>query len=211
MWICAFRALRPRIPRGLLLSLLLVLTSADVVEAASTVEASVPDCAQSSFGSQPVTVQLRLVKRQVAATLHSPPSALPAAGCKVSLQFHLPEDHRPRYAVWRDVEARAVQPDGTPDPACPDPLPLRLWIHPDGNLEYEVREAGLQAAHAALDLAVAWGTTTDANDLTVLDILSKALGRELAFFDRGQAPGAGRAVAWRGPRDGAGLVYRPSP
>ena len=90
-----------------------------------------------------------------------------------------PRTTRPRYAVWRDVEARAVQPDGTPDPTRPAPLPLRLWIHPDGNLEYEVRETGVQAAHAALDLAVAWGTTVEANDLAVLDILSKALGWEL--------------------------------
>ena len=157
MWICAFRSLRPRSPWSLLLALLLLPTSPSAVQAASATEATTPDCAQSGIEPRPVAVQLGLVKRQVAARLHSPPSALPAAGCKVSLQFHLPEDHRPRYAVWRDVEARAVQPDGTPDPTRPDPLPLRLWIHPDGNLEYEVREAVLDILGAALGLASVLG------------------------------------------------------
>ena len=77
--------------------------------------------------------------------------------------------------------------DGTPDPARPDPLPLRLWIHPDGNLEYEVREAGVQATHAALNLAVAWGATAAANDLAVMDILSYALGLDLDFSQTGDA------------------------
>ena len=179
MWTCVFRFLRPRIPWSLLLSLLLMLTSADVVEAASTAEASVPDCAQSSLSPQPVAVQLTRHEELVQATLHSPPGTLPTFGCLIPLEFHIPEDARPPYAVWRDVEGRAVQADGIPDPAHPDPLPLRLWIQPDGTLQYAVREAGLPAAHAALDLAVAWGATAAANDLAVLDILGAALGLEL--------------------------------
>ena len=148
-----------------------------------------PDCTQSGLKPRPVAVQLTRSAALVQATLHTPPGALPATGCLVPLEFHLPEDARPPYAVWRDVETRAVRLDGTPDPAHPDPLPLRLWIRPDGGLEYEVREAGVQAAHAALDLAVAWGTTAAANDRAVLDILGAALGLELsprelgAWFD----------------------------
>ena len=187
MRICAFRSLRPRIPWGLLLSLLLLSMSPAVVQAASATEATTPDCAQSGLEPRPVAIQLtrKAEGRLVQATLHAPAGALPAIGCRVPLKFHIPADDRPYYAVWppytvwRDVEGRAVKADGTPDPAHPDPLSLRLWIHPDGVLEYEVREAGVQATHAALDLAVAWGATAAANDLAVLDILGAALGLEL--------------------------------
>ena len=182
MRICTLRSLYPRSIWGLLLSLLLVLTSPSAVQAASATEATAPDCTQTELGSQPVAVQLTRTEGLVQATLHAPPGALPAAGCRVPLEFHIPEDARPPQAVWRDVEGRAVQPDGIPDPAHPDPLPLRLWIQPDGTLQYAVREAGLPAAHAALDLAVAWGTTAAANDLAVMDILGTALGLELDVF-----------------------------
>ena len=189
MRIFAHRSQQPRCLGGLLLSLLLLLTSPSVARAAGENETTAPDCARTGLDSQPVVVQLELVQRQVAATLHSPPSALPVPGCRVPLRFHIPEDVRPPQTVWRDVESRAVRIDGTPDPAHPEPLSLRLWIQPDGTLQYEVREAGPQATHAALNLAVAWGTTREANDLTVLAILRTALGRgrEPTFFDRGQA------------------------
>ena len=72
-----------------------------------------------------------------------------------------------------------MQADGTPDPNHPDPLPLRLWIQPDGALKYEMRSADLEVAYLALDLAVAWGTTGAANDWVVLDILKVALGLAL--------------------------------
>ena len=72
-----------------------------------------------------------------------------------------------------------MQADGTPDPNHPVPLPLRLWIKPDGALEYEMRSADLEVAYLALDLAVAWGTTGAANDWVVLDILKVALGLAL--------------------------------
>ena len=191
MRLCAFCSLRPRFRGGLLLSLflLLLLTFPVAVRAATGTEATAPDCARTGLGSQPVAIQLTRTAELVQATLHSPPGALPAAGCRVPLEFHLPEDARPPRAVWRDVEGRAVRVDGTPDPARPDPLPLRLWIHPAGNLEYEVRDAGAHATHAALDLAVAWGTTAAANDLAVLDILGTALGLEL-----GSLPNWRRAV-----------------
>ena len=171
MWICVFRSLSPRIALSLLLSLLLLLTVPAVVQASTEPEASVPDCAAEVREPQPVTVQMSQSDERVQTTLHSPSSALPAAGCRVSLEFHIPEDHRPPYAVWRDVGARAVLADGTPDP-----VRLRLWIQPDGNLEYEVRDASLKATHAVLDLEVAWGTTAAANDRAVLDIFSSALG-----------------------------------
>ncbi len=174
MWICAYRSLRPRVPWSLLL------TASSTVRAAGENEAAVPDCAQMGLASRPVAVQLTRSAELVQATLHSPPGALPATGCRVPLEFHIPEDHRPRQAVWRDVEGRAVQADGSPDPAHPNPLPLRLWIQPDGTLQYEVREAKLPAAHAALNLTVAWGTTSAANDLAVLDILGTALELELS-------------------------------
>ena len=180
MWICAFRSLRPRIPWSLLLSLLLLPMSPAVVQAASATEATTPDCAQSGLEPRPVAVQLTRAEGLVQATLHSPPGALPAAGCLVPLEFHIPADDRPPYVVWRDVEARAVQPDGTPAPNHPDPLPLRLWIQPDGVLQYEVRDSEVTATHAALNLAVAWGATAAANDLAVLDILGAALGLELS-------------------------------
>ena len=61
-----------------------------------------------------------------------------------------------------------------------------MW-RADGPLEYKVREAGVPATHAALNLAVAWGTTAAANDLAVLDILGTALGLELDFFQTGEA------------------------
>ena len=116
MWICTFRSLRPRVLWGLLLSLLLLLASPAVVQAATEPEASVPDCAAEVLEPWPVTVRLTRTEGMVRATLHAPPGALPATGCLVPLEFHIPEDHRPRYAVWRDVKGRAVQPDGTPDP-----------------------------------------------------------------------------------------------
>ena len=180
MRICAFRSLRPRIPWSLLLSLLLLLMLPSAVQAAEGNEAHAPDCAQSGLEPRPVAVRLTRSAELVQATLHSPAGALPAIGCRVPLEFHIPADDRPYYAVWRDVEGRAVKADGTPDPAHPDPLPLRLWIRPDGNLEYEVREAEVTATHAALNLAVAWGTTGAVNDLAVLDILGATLGLELS-------------------------------
>ena len=188
MWTCAFRSLRPRIPWSLLLSLLLLPMSPAVVQAASATEATTPDCAQSGLEPRPVAVRLTRTERWlVQATLHAPAGALPAIGCRVPLEFHIPEDARPYYAVWRDVEGRAVQADGTPDPAHPAPLPLRLWIHPDGILQYEVREAGVKATHAVLDLAVAWGATAAANDLVVLDILRDTLGLDLDLSQTGDA------------------------
>ena len=182
MWIHAFRTLCPRASWGLLLALLLMLASPAVVQAASATEASVPDCAAEVLEPQPVTLQMTQSDERVEATLHSTRSALPASGCLAPLSFHLPEDARPPYAIWRDVEGRARLADGTPDPAHPDPVRLRLWIQPDGVLEYEVRDAGLPATQAALDLAVAWGTTPTANDLAVLDILRAALGLKLDIF-----------------------------
>ena len=38
----------------------------------------------------------------------------------------------PRHAVWRDVEDRAVQIGGTPDPAYPDPYPCGCGFTPTG-------------------------------------------------------------------------------
>ena len=176
MWIRARCSLRP-ISLGILLFVLL--TFIPKVQAALATESTATDCTQTGLASQSVAVQLTRTGELVQAALHSPPSDLPATGCLVPLEFHIPEDARPPRAVWRDVEGRAVRIDGTPDPAHLDALPLRLWIHPDGNLEYEVREAGVKASHTALNLAVAWGTTAAANDLAVLDILGTALGLEL--------------------------------
>ena len=92
--------------------------------------------------------------------------------------------------MWRPGPC---SPPAPPDPARPDPLPLRLWIRPDGVLQYEVRDSEVTATHAALDLALAWGTTAAANDLAALDILGAALGlalepRELGarWNDRGR-------------------------
>ncbi len=179
MRIHAFAFLHPRFTWSLLLSLLLLLTFPVAVRAAGENEATAPDCVQAGPASRPVAVQLTRSAELVQATLHSPPGDLPAAGCRALLQFQIPEDHRPRQTVWRDVHGHAVSMDGTPDPAHPDPLPLRLWIQPDGTMQYEVQEAGLEASHVDLNLAVAWGTTAAANDLAVLDILSAALGLEL--------------------------------
>ena len=178
-WAYSEYFLRPRFFGGLLLSLLLLFISPGAVRATAGQEANGPDCAQAGLNSQPVAVQLTRSAELVQAALHSAPSGLPAAGCLAPLQFQVPEDARPPQAVWRDVEGRTVRVDGTPDPAHPVPLPLRLWIHPDGNLDYEVREAGTNATHVALNLEVAWGTTAAANDLAVLDILSTALGLDL--------------------------------
>ncbi len=211
MWICTYRSLRPRCLGSLLLSLLLMLSSPSVVQAAGK-EVTAPDCA---LASQSVVVQLMRSAEQVQATLHSAPGDLPAAGCRVPLQFPIPEDARPSQAVWRDVKGRAVHIDGTPDPAHPNPLPLRLWIHPDGTLQYEVREAGLEAVHATLDLAVAWGTTPAANDLAVLDILGTALGLEewsKPWDLKAQVDGTGRVwrVEWnaRHPYETVGAEFR---
>ena len=171
--------LRRRSWHALLLSLLLLLMSPATVRATAGTEADGPACAQAGLNSRPVAVQWTRSNELVRATLHSPPSGLPAPGCRVPLEFHIPEVARPPRAVWRDVEGRAVQADGTPDPAHPAPLSLRLWIRPDGNLQYEVREAGPQTTHAAWNLEVAWGTTAAANDLAVLDVFRTALGLEL--------------------------------
>lgn len=90
-------------------------------------------------------------------------------------------------AEWPDVDGRAVQSDGTLDPAHLDPLRLRIWIQPDRNLEYEVLDAEVKASHGALDLEVAWGTAAPANNLAMLDILGTTLGLELeAGLDDGE-------------------------
>ena len=117
MRIHAFGALHPRFTWSLLLSLLLLLTSPSVVEVEAGNEATTPNCEQAEGGSQPVAVQLTRTEDLVQATLHSPPGVLPAAGCRVPLQFQIPDDARTLYARWRDVEGRAVRLDGTPDPA----------------------------------------------------------------------------------------------
>lgn len=178
MWVYSVYSLQLRIARGLLLVLLLLLTFPALVRATAGKEAQAPDCAQAGLNSQPVAVQLTHSDELVQATLHSALGGLPAAGCLVPLRFQIPEGARPPLAVWRDVEGRAGQADGTPDPAHSDPL-LRLWIRPDGNLEYEVRDTGVHAAHAAWNLEVTWGTTAAANDLAVLDVLGTALELEL--------------------------------
>lgn len=66
--------------------------------------------------------------------------------------------------------------DGTPDPACQNPLTLRLWSQPDGNLGHEVRDVRVTATHTAWSLGVTWSTTVAANDLAVQDIPITALG-----------------------------------
>ena len=124
MRICAFRSLRLRVPWSLLLPLLLLLAVPAVVQAATEPEASVPNCAAEVLEPQPVTVQMTQSDGRVEATLHSSLSALPALGCMTPLQFQIPADSRPPYAVWRDVEGRAMKPDGTPDPDRPAPLSL---------------------------------------------------------------------------------------
>ena len=101
MRICALRSLCPRIPLGLLLA------SPSAVQAVAGNEANAPDCAQSGIEPRPVAVQLTRTEELVQATLHAPPSALPAIGCRVPLEFHIPEAARPYYAVWRDVEGWA--------------------------------------------------------------------------------------------------------
>ena len=57
-------------------------------------------------------------------------------------------------------------------------MPLRLWIQPDGTLQYEVRMAELEAAELTYDLTLGWGTTAAANDQAVLHILMATLGME---------------------------------
>lgn len=108
---------------------------------------------RTGLNSQPMAVPLTRTEELVPAILHSTPGDLPAAGCRVPLEFHIPADARSLHAVWRNVEARAVRIDDTPDP-----LPLRLWFRSDGNLDHEVREAGVKAPDAALNPAVARGT-----------------------------------------------------
>ena len=71
--------------------------------------------------------------------------------------------------MWRAARCRLMAPR------------IRL----NGNLEYEVREAGVHATHTALNLAGAWGTTAAANDLAVLDILITALRLELELWAAG--------------------------
>jgi hypothetical protein len=122
--------------------------------AAAAPIADVPACTQAGLNSQPVAVQLTPSTELVQAALHSPSSGLPAAGCLVPLRFHIPEDAWPAHAVWRDVEGRVVQTDGTPDLAHSVPLHLRLRIRPDGTSQYEVLGSGQEASQVALNLEV---------------------------------------------------------
>ena len=88
--------------------------------------------------------------------------------------FTVPAAYRPPSLLWRDVIGRVVQADGAPDPAYPEPVPFRLWLHPDGTIR-QALEAGPagEERYLAYELALTWGTTPTANDHAVLALLDE--------------------------------------
>ena len=176
MW---FSSLYTPIPRALCaLSLGVVLLLAwpaavGTAEDSDTATLAAPCSAGAGAAPPAIDVQLALTGEQVQATLTLPRSPLPAAGCVVPIPFQVPAAYRPPFALWRDVAGQALRADGTSDS-----VPLRLWIQPDGTLQYEVRMAELEAAELTYDLTLGWGTTAAANDQAVLHILMATLGME---------------------------------
>ena len=167
---------------ALYLTLLLLLAGPLVVRAEEDSNtATMATACGAGAGAAPrvVDVQLARTGEQVQATLAMPLGPLPAVGCVVPIPFQVPEAYRPPWPLWRDVMARAMQADGTPDPNHPEPLPVRLWIHPDGTLQYDAAVDELGVEYLAYDLDLAWGTTRAGNDLAVLDILNAAMDLDL--------------------------------
>lgn len=157
-----------------------------------------------------VDTQLALMDKRVQATLSTPLSPLPAVGCPPPAVIWVPEELRPPFLLWRDVKGQIVQANGQPDPEYTDPYAFRLQITHDGRLHYAQVPAVAATRFLAFDLELAWGTTGADNDLTVLDILRRALRRHLTLTELGaQRDDSGRMTTldWR-PR-GRGVMYPP--
>ena len=182
------------VSRALLyLVLLVLLVWPAAVKAGEENETATLAACDAGFSAAPsaTAVQLALTGKQVQATLSMPLSPLPAAGCVVPIPFQVPKAFRPPFAIWRDVLGQALWADGTSDS-----VPLRLWIQPDGVLQYEVRMADPEAAELAYDLALGWGTTAAANEQAVLHILMAALGVELERAVHRDASGRVTDLDW---------------
>ena len=198
MWFPSLYTPVPRALCALYLTLLLLLAGPVVVRAEEDSNtATMAVACGAGAGAEPpaIDVQLALTGQQVQATLAMPLSPLAAAGCVVPIPFQVPEAYRPPWPLWRDVMGRAMQADGTPDPNHPEPLPFRLWIHPDGTLQYDAAVGELGVEYLAYDLDLAWGTTRAGNDLAVLDILNAAMDLDLTPKELGaHRDGTGRVT-----------------
>ena len=181
----------------LALVLLLWLTFLPTVQAAEGREAAIaaqPECADPLPAG---VIQVQGMGEQVQVALHTDLTLIPSANCPGPglFLFQVSEAYRPPWPLWRDVTGQAMQADGTPDPNHPEPLPLRLWIHPDGTLQYDAAVDELGVEYLAYDLDLAWGTTRAANDLAVLDILNAAMDLELTPEELGaDRDGTGRVT-----------------
>ena len=178
MWFFSLYTPIPRALCALSLGVVLLLAwpaAVGTAEDSDTATLAAPCSAGAGAAPPAIDVQLALTGEQVQATLTLPRSPLPAAGCVVPIPFQVPAAYRPPFALWRDVAGQALRADGTPVP-----VPLRVWIQPDGALQYEVRMAELEAAYLSYDLTLGWGTTAAANDQAVLNILRADLGLERA-------------------------------
>ncbi len=88
--------------------------------------------------------------------------------------FTVPPAYRPPSLLWRDVAGRVVRADGTPHPAYPEPVPFRLWLHPDGTVRQALQlDPAEEERYLAYELVVSWGTTPAANDQAVLALLDE--------------------------------------
>ncbi len=88
--------------------------------------------------------------------------------------FTVPVAYRPPSLLWRDAAGRVVRADGAPHPAYPEPVPFRLWLHPDGTVRQALQPGSAgEEQHLAYELTLTWGTTPAANDHAVLALLDE--------------------------------------
>lgn len=93
--------------------------------------------------------------------------------------FVMPPAYRPPFPIIREVETQPVRESRQVDRNPEDVSRIRLQIGVDGTVRTVDRGEARAAGSRAHTVHTAWGTTPAANDRTVLEILSKAWGRDL--------------------------------
>ena len=128
-------------------------------------------CAFRPEEAAPVQVRLKRRGEQVTVRLRTLVTPVPAWGQASSPLFLVPPGFQPPLTLRRVLIASAVQGDGTPDPAHPDPLQLQLWVTPEGKGRYVADAIPEGVRFLAYDGHLAWGTSLLANEQVVLEIL----------------------------------------